>query len=222
MVLEFVRSRYSDVPAFLRMDELQNLNMLNCTPEEIVIYLNNPQDKVSAQYAVASGAETVSGRHEFGGMDMDFQLSKEHQMARVLFRDFAEKEVKPYARDVDEKERFPEEAYEKFCKYGFMGIPYPKELGGQGCDTLTYAICVEEVAKACCTSSTLLSIHTSLCTWPIYKYGTEEQKKKIHAEADLRRISGRLRPDRTGRGDRFFRPADPGGPGGRSLCFKRK
>jgi len=119
-----------------------------------------------------------SGRHELGGMNMDFQLSKEHQMARTLFRDFAEREIKPFAQDVDEKERFPKEAYEKFCKYGFMGIPYPKELGGQGCDTLTYAICVEEVAKVCCTSSTMLSAHTSLCTWPIYKYGTQEQKKK--------------------------------------------
>lgn len=109
---------------------------------------------------------------------MDFQLNKEHEMARVLFRSFAEKEVKPYAQDVDEKERFPKESYDKFCKYGFMGIPYPKELGGQGCDTLTYVICVEEIAKACCASSTMLSTHTSLCAWPIYKYGTEGQKKK--------------------------------------------
>ncbi|MCI1966546.1 MAG: acyl-CoA dehydrogenase [Oscillospiraceae bacterium] len=109
---------------------------------------------------------------------MDFQLSKEHQMVRTLFQTIAQKEVKPYAQDVDEEERFPKEAYEKFCRYGFMGIPYPKEWGGQGCDTLTYAMCVEEVAKVCCASSTLLSAHTSLGTWPIYKYGTEEQKRK--------------------------------------------
>ena len=109
---------------------------------------------------------------------MDFQLSKEHQMARLLFREFCEKEVKPYAQDVDERERFPKESYEKFCECGFMGIPYPKEMGGQGCDTLTYAMCVEEVAKVCCTSSIMLSTHISLCTWPIFKYGTEEQKKK--------------------------------------------
>ena len=109
---------------------------------------------------------------------MDFQLSKEHEMARTLFREFAENEIKPYAQDVDENERFPKEAFEKLRQYGFMGIPYPKELGGQGCDTLAYAMCVEEIAKVCCTSSTMLSAHTSLCTWPIYKYGTAEQKAK--------------------------------------------
>ena len=73
---------------------------------------------------------------------MDFTLSKEHEMARQLFKEFAENEVKPLAQEVDETETFPRETVEKMAKYGFMGIPVPKEYGGQGCDTLTYAMCV--------------------------------------------------------------------------------
>lgn len=109
---------------------------------------------------------------------MDFSLSKEYEMARTLYRDFAENEVKPLAQQTDEEERFPIETLEKFRKYGFMGIPYPKEYGGQGCDSLTYIMCVEEMSKVCGTTGTMLSAHTSLGTWPIYKFGTEEQKKK--------------------------------------------
>lgn len=109
---------------------------------------------------------------------MDFSLSKEHEMARTLYRDFAEKEVKPLAQRTDEEERFPIETLEKFRKYGFMGIPYPKEYGGQGCDTLSYIMCVEEMSKVCGTTGVMLSAHTSLGTWPIYKFGTDEQKKK--------------------------------------------
>ena len=78
---------------------------------------------------------------------MDFTLSKEHEMARQLFKEFAENEVKPLAQEVDETETFPRETVEKMAKYGFMGIPVPKEYGGQGCDTLTYAMCVEELPK---------------------------------------------------------------------------
>ena len=67
---------------------------------------------------------------------MDFTLSKEHEMARTLFHDFAEKEVKPLAQEVDETEHFPRETVEKMAKNGFLGIPVPKEYGGQGCDLL--------------------------------------------------------------------------------------
>lgn len=78
---------------------------------------------------------------------MDFALDKKHEMARTLFREFAEKEVKPLAQEVDETEVFPRATVEKMAKYGFLGIPVPKEYGGQGCDPLTYAMCVEELAK---------------------------------------------------------------------------
>ena len=110
---------------------------------------------------------------------MDFTLSKEHEMARKLFHDFAETEVKPLAQEVDETEHFPTGTVEKMQKLGFMGIPVPKEYGGQGCDPLTYAMCVEELSKVCGTTGVIVSAHTSLCCDPIQTYGTEEQKQKF-------------------------------------------
>ena len=109
---------------------------------------------------------------------MDFTLSKEHEMARTLFSAFADKEVKPLAQEVDETEEFPRGTVEKMAKLGFLGIPIPKEYGGQGCDPLTYAMCVEELAKVCGTTAVIVSAHTSLCIDPIMTYGTEEQKQK--------------------------------------------
>ena len=109
---------------------------------------------------------------------MDFTLSKEHEMARSLFREFAQKEVKPLAIEVDETEEFPKETTKKMQKQGFMGIPVPKEYGGQGCDTLTYAMCVEELSKVCATTGVIVSAHTSLCAEPIKKFGTPAQKEK--------------------------------------------
>ena len=109
---------------------------------------------------------------------MDFMLDKQHEMARTLFREFAEKEVKPRAIDVDETEVFPRDTVEKMAKSGFMGITVPKEYGGQGCDPLTYAMCVEELAKVCGTTAVIVSAHSSLCCDPILFWGTEEQKQK--------------------------------------------
>lgn len=109
---------------------------------------------------------------------MDFTLSKEHEMARTLFREFAETEVKPLAQEVDETEVFPSETVAKMQKLGFLGIPMPKEYGGQGCDTLTYAICVEELSRVCGTTGVIVSAHTSLGAGPIEKFGTPEQKEK--------------------------------------------
>ena len=109
---------------------------------------------------------------------MDFTLSKEHEMARQLFKDFAEKEVKPLAQEVDETEEFPVETVKKMAKNGFLGIPVPKELGGQGCDYLTYIMCVEELSKVCGTTGVILSAHASLCVDPIQTYGTPAQKEK--------------------------------------------
>ena len=109
---------------------------------------------------------------------MDFTLDKKHEMARGLFRDFAETEVKPLAQETDETEQFPAETVAKMGKYGFMGIPVPKEYGGQGCDALTYVMCVEELSKVCGTTGVIVSAHTSLCVDPIMTYGTEEQKQK--------------------------------------------
>ena len=109
---------------------------------------------------------------------MDFMLTKQHEMARTLFKEFAEKEVKPLAQEVDETEVFPRGTVEKMAKAGFLGIPVPKEYGGQGCDPLTYAMCVEELSKVCGTTGVIVSAHTSLCCDPIMTCGTEEQKQK--------------------------------------------
>lgn len=110
---------------------------------------------------------------------MDFTLDKKHEMARELFKNFAENEVKPMAKDVDEEERFPRETIEKMAKAGFLGIAVPREYGGQGCDPLTYVMAIEELAKVCGTTAVALSAHSSLCCDPILNYGTEEQKQKF-------------------------------------------
>ena len=109
---------------------------------------------------------------------MDFMLSKEHQMLQKMYREFTENEVRPIAQEVDEEERFPEETVEKMAKLGMMGIPYPKEYGGAGADNLAYAIAIEELSKACATTSVIVAAHTSLCSYPIFAYGNEEQKRK--------------------------------------------
>ena len=110
---------------------------------------------------------------------MDFTLDKKHEMAKNMFREFALNEVKPLAQEIDETEEFPAETVAKMAKAGMMGIPVPKEYGGQGCDVLTYIIAVEELSKVCGTTGVILSAHTSLCCDPILTYGTEEQKQKF-------------------------------------------
>ncbi len=109
---------------------------------------------------------------------MDFALSKEQALAQKMFREFAQNEVKPLAAEVDEEERFPEETVKKMAKLGMMGIYFPKQYGGAGADTLTYAMAVEELSKVCGTTGVIVSAHTSLCAAPIFENGTEEQKMK--------------------------------------------
>ena len=109
---------------------------------------------------------------------MDFNLSKKHSLLQGLYRKFALKEVQPIAADVDEREEFPVDTVEKLGRYGFMGIPFPKEYGGGGADNLAYAMCVEELSKVCATTGVIVSAHSSLCVAPIYESGTKEQKEK--------------------------------------------
>ena len=110
---------------------------------------------------------------------MDFNLSKEHLMAQQLFHDFAINEIEPWAEETDENHRFPWETVRKMQSTGFMGIPFPREIGGQGCDTLTYVLAVEEFAKYCGTTAVILSAHTSLAADAIYQNGTPQQKEKF-------------------------------------------
>lgn len=109
---------------------------------------------------------------------MNFNLSDTEQLFLQMIREFAEKEVKPIAAEVDESERFPEETVAKMAKIGLMGIPIPKEYGGAGGSNLMYTMAVEELSKVCGTTGVILSAHTSLCASPILYFGTEEQKQK--------------------------------------------
>lgn len=109
---------------------------------------------------------------------MNFELSKEHEMIRDVVRKFAETEAKPIAAEIDAEGRFPSETVEKMKKAHILGVPFPQEYGGAGSDDLAYAITVEELSRVCGTTGVICSAHTSLGSWPIYKYGTEEQKQK--------------------------------------------
>ena len=109
---------------------------------------------------------------------MDFGLKKEQEVARELFREFALQEVEPIAAEIDEEERFPHETLAKMQRYGFMGIPFKKEYGGQGCDSLTYILCVEEMSRVCASTGVIVATHTSLCAEPIRVNGTPEQVQK--------------------------------------------
>lgn len=109
---------------------------------------------------------------------MNFQLDKEYEQLRALVREFAENEVAPGAAERDEAERFDRELFDKMAEIGLTGIPWPEEYGGAGMDFLGYVIAVEELSRVCASTGVCLSAHTSLAGWPIYKFGTEEQKQK--------------------------------------------
>ena len=109
---------------------------------------------------------------------MNFNLNKTQELFRQMIREFAEKEVKPLAAEIDEQERFPQETVEKMAKLGIFGIPVPRQYGGAGGDNIMYSIAVEELSRCCATTGVVVSAHTSLCMAPILKFGTEEQKMK--------------------------------------------
>lgn len=109
---------------------------------------------------------------------MNFQLTKEQEFVRKMVRDFAVKEVEPIAAEIDAEHRFPTENVEIMGKLGMLGVPFPKEYGGSGGDQLSYAITVEELSRVCASTGVICSAHTSLCCWPIYNWGNEEQKRK--------------------------------------------
>ena len=109
---------------------------------------------------------------------MDFSLTKQQELFLQMIREFAEKEVKPLAAEIDETERFPKETVEKMAKLGIMGIPFPAEYGGAGGDNIMYSMAVEELSRVCGTTGVIVSAHTSLCAAPIYEFGTPEQKEK--------------------------------------------
>ena len=111
-------------------------------------------------------------------MKMNFKLTEEHEMIRKMVRDFALNEVAPTAAERDEEERFDMDIFKKMAELGLTGIPWPEEYGGIGSDYLAYCIAIEELSRVCASTGVTLSAHTSLAGWPVYKFGTEEQKQK--------------------------------------------
>jgi len=107
---------------------------------------------------------------------MHFDLTEEQQQIRRLVRDFADAEVRPVAEELDREKRFPYEIVGKLGELGLMGIPYPEEYGGGGADTLSYAIAIEELARVDSSVAITVAAHTSLGTWPVYAFGSGDQK----------------------------------------------
>lgn len=109
---------------------------------------------------------------------MSFTFTEDQKLIKNMVREFAESEVRPIAAEIDKNHRFPLETVKRMAEIGLMGITIPEEYEGSGGDTLSYVLAVEELARVCATHGVILSVHMSVCTYPIYTMGTAEQKKK--------------------------------------------
>ncbi|MDR1806635.1 MAG: acyl-CoA dehydrogenase [Propionibacteriaceae bacterium] len=109
---------------------------------------------------------------------MPYTLTDEQELTRSSVREFAEAEVKPLAAEIDKTHRPPLETIPKLGEMGLMGMLIPEEYGGSAMDTVSYNIAIEELSRCCATTGVLVEAHSSLCTWPIVHFGTEEQKQK--------------------------------------------
>ena len=109
---------------------------------------------------------------------MDFFLSEKQNIVRRSVRSFCEREIIPIAREIDQEARFPWEVVEKMGKLGYFGIQAPQELDGAEMDAVTYCIVIEEISRACSGLGLCVTVHNSVCVYPIVAFGTEEQKKK--------------------------------------------
>jgi alkylation response protein AidB-like acyl-CoA dehydrogenase len=129
---------------------------------------------------------------------MDFELTDDQRMIREMVRDFAQKEIVPIAGEMDKTEEFPWPVIRKMAELGILGLPFPEKYGGAGADTVSYAIAVEEISRASGSVGITLAAHISLGTYPIYAFGTEEQKQRF------------LPPLTTGQGLGAFGLTEPG------------
>ena len=109
---------------------------------------------------------------------MSFELNEEQRLVRDMVHEFAQKEIAPRAAEVDKTEEFPADNIRKMAELGLLGLPYPEEYGGGGGDYVSYAIAVEEIARACGSTALIYAAHVSLGCGPIYYFGTEEQKHR--------------------------------------------
>jgi alkylation response protein AidB-like acyl-CoA dehydrogenase len=110
---------------------------------------------------------------------LNLELTDEHQLLQKSVREFAEAEVKPLAREIDETGRFPRETFKKAAELGLTGVALPENYGGAGMDHISYTIVIEEIARVCASTAVILSVQNSLYCDPIFRFGTEEQKQKF-------------------------------------------
>jgi butyryl-CoA dehydrogenase len=113
---------------------------------------------------------------------MDFELTEEQQLIQAMAREFAQTKVAPIAAEIDLNHRFPSELLPELRELNLLGIPFSEEYGGAGADSVSYILVIEELAKVCASTAIILSTHTSLCAWPIHKFGNEMQKKEYLAK----------------------------------------
>src|SRR6202521_412988 len=110
---------------------------------------------------------------------MNLDLSEEQQQLQKTIREFAESEVQPRAREIDETGEFPRDTFRKAAELGLTGVALPDEYGGAGFDHTSYAMVIEEISRVCASTGVILSVQNSLYCEPLYRFGTEEQKKKF-------------------------------------------
>jgi butyryl-CoA dehydrogenase len=110
---------------------------------------------------------------------MDFDLTEEQRLVRDAARDFAAREIAPKASEIDKSGRWPVEIVKKMGELGFLGMAIPEELGGAGMDNLSYSLVMEEISAACASCGVIMSVNNSLFCDPIYKFGTDAQKKEV-------------------------------------------
>ncbi len=110
---------------------------------------------------------------------MDFSLSEEQQMILQTAREFAAREIAPKAAELDKSSRWPVEIVNQLAELGFLGMAIPEAYGGAGLDALCYAIAMEEISAACASCGVIMSVNNSLFCDPLYKFGTDDQKKNI-------------------------------------------
>jgi butyryl-CoA dehydrogenase len=110
---------------------------------------------------------------------VDLQLTAEQELLKKSVREFAEAEVRPFAKELDETGHFPHEIFKKAAELGLTGIALPEEEGGAGFDHIAYTIVIEEISRCCASTGVILSVQNSLCCDPIHRFGTAEQKEKF-------------------------------------------
>ncbi|MDW8245923.1 MAG: acyl-CoA dehydrogenase [Sandaracinaceae bacterium] len=110
---------------------------------------------------------------------MHFELTEEQRMIQSMARDFAEREVAPKARELDRTGRWPSELVKRMGELGLMGLVVPEEYGGSGADTVSYALAMEEISRACASTGVIMSVQNSLVCEPLLRFGNEEQKRRF-------------------------------------------